>query len=253
MTVQLVYVQQEAYASQIRARHRGERIPSGSYFYTVQRAQSREVDRPAPAGSIMTRTSYTSAPARKACACTQISRGPPGRATPSGEFSGAAQGTWRRVRAGRIGLGLCTRAPSMPQAFAVATDFVHAMLMAAWIGGLPLLFWHRWPGATRIYAVYAVGFVVVSQLSQWLLGECFLTNIALSFWRQVPSSAPVSTEWFTVRVAQAIFHLAPSHRAIVWASEPIIVATAAGTLWSLHRLRALGASATRASRSHASR
>ena len=139
----------------------------------------------------------------------------------------------------------------MPQALAVGTDFVHAMLMAAWIGGLPLLFWHRWPAATRIYAVYAVGFVVVSQLSQWLLGECFLTSIALSFWKQVPSSAPVSTEWFTVRVAQDIFHMAPSHRAIVWASEPIIFATAAGTLWSLHRLRRHGGWATSASNSHA--
>jgi len=131
----------------------------------------------------------------------------------------------------------------MAQVLAVGTDFVHALLMAAWIAGLPLLFWHRWPRLTRLYAVYAIAFVALSQLSQSLLGECFLTDIALRFWDQVPSSAPVSHEWFTVRIAQAIFHLAPSHRSIVLVSEGLIVATAAGALWSLHRLRVRGAPA----------
>jgi hypothetical protein len=126
----------------------------------------------------------------------------------------------------------------MSQALAVGTDFVHAILMALWIGGLPMLFWHRWPRVTGAYAAYAIGFVVVSQLSQWLLGECFLTAIGLSFWEKVPSSAPPSKEWFTVRIAQAVFHLAPSHRSITIVSETLIVATAAGVLWSLHRLRA---------------
>jgi hypothetical protein len=121
------------------------------------------------------------------------------------------------------------------QALAVGTDFIHALLITLWIAGLPLLVWHRWPRAARIYAVYAVGFVALSQLSQRLLGECFLTAIALHFWEQVPSSAPVSREWFTVRIAQAVFHLAPSHRSIVHVSEALIVTTAVGVLWSLHR------------------
>ena len=125
----------------------------------------------------------------------------------------------------------------MWQALAVGTDLLHAMLMAAWIAGLPLLFWHRWPRLSRYYAAYAIVFVVVSQVSQWVLGECFLTPISLSFWKRVPSSAPASKDWFTVRLAQAIFHMAPSHRSIARASEALIVATAVGTLYSIHRLR----------------
>ena len=136
-----------------------------------------------------------------------------------------------------MGQGDCIQRGDMWQILAVATDLVHATLMAAWVVGFPLLFWHRWPRAARIYAVYAILFVVASQLSQWALGECFLTAMALRFWEQVPSSAPVSKEWFTVRIARAIFHMAPSHRSIVHVSETMVVATAAAALWSLHRLR----------------
>jgi len=136
---------------------------------------------------------------------------------------------WTRHTACRCG--------RMFQLLAVGTDFLHAMLMVAWTAGLPLLLWHRWPRATLVYAAYAIAFVAISQLSQWLLGECFLTDLAVHFWQRVPTSAPVSREWFTVRIARDVFHLAPSHRSIVRVSEPLIVATAVGALWSFHRLR----------------
>ncbi len=48
---------------------------------------------------------------------------------------------------------------------AIGTDLVHATLMAAWFAGLPLLFWRAHPRVTRIYAVYALLFIVLSQLS----------------------------------------------------------------------------------------
>ena len=126
---------------------------------------------------------------------------------------------------------------AMWQAMAVGTDLLHAMLMAAWFAGLPLLLWHRWPRFSRLYAIYAIAFVTISQLSQWLLGECFLTALAIGFWKQVPSSAPVSQEWFTVRIPQLVFHLAPSHRLVVHLSEAMIVVTAVGVRWSFHRMQ----------------
>jgi hypothetical protein len=132
----------------------------------------------------------------------------------------------------------------MWQAAAIGVDFVHAALMAAWFAGLPLLFCRRWPRAARVYAIYAIAFVGASWLSRWLWGECFLTAIGIYFWEHVPSSAPVSNEWFTVRIARGVFHLAPSHRSIVLVSEGMIVATALGVLLRVRRLRA------RASRSY---
>jgi hypothetical protein len=42
---------------------------------------------------------------------------------------------------------------------AALIDVTHALLMAAWVLGLPLLFWHRWPRWTRAYAIYAIAFV----------------------------------------------------------------------------------------------
>ena len=122
-------------------------------------------------------------------------------------------------------------------------DFIHAFLMAAWVMGIPLLFWHRWPRITQVYAVYAIGFIVINQLSDVILGECFLTTLAGMAWETAPHAASPSPsrEWFTVRLAGAIFRLTPSHRAIKLVSEGLILLTAAGVAYrsfAHHRLRA---------------
>jgi hypothetical protein len=117
-------------------------------------------------------------------------------------------------------------------------DFVHALLMVAWVTGLPLLFTRRHPRAARFFAVYAVAFIVLSQASRFLLGECFLTTLSRYLWEHggaPPRSAP--GEWFTVRLAMAVFHLAPSHRSITVLSELLILVTAVGMLWSTRRGR----------------
>jgi hypothetical protein len=118
----------------------------------------------------------------------------------------------------------------MAAALGACIDLIHALLMAAWVLGLSLLFWHRWPRLTRAYALYAVGFIVVNQISYALLGECILTTLARACWRNAPGGAgsAASDEWFTVRIAQAIFRLTPSHRTIKLASEALILLTAAG-------------------------
>jgi hypothetical protein len=110
-------------------------------------------------------------------------------------------------------------------------DVLHALFMAAWVLGLPLLFWHRWPRITRAYAFYAIGFIIVNQVSHAFLGECFLTTLARACWQSSPGAgggAPVSDEWFTVRVAEAIFQLTPSHRGVKLASQALIFVTAVG-------------------------
>ncbi len=122
-------------------------------------------------------------------------------------------------------------------------DVVHALAMATWVLGLPLLFVRRWPRATRAYGVYAIAFIVISQLSQLALGECFLTVIASRLWEHTSNGATAvnSDEWFTVRLARWVFHLSPSHRAVTLVSELLIVLTALGALISLrlHRLHDL--------------
>lgn len=129
---------------------------------------------------------------------------------------------------------------------ATLIDVVHALSMILWVGGLPLLVWRKHPKLTRAYAAYALAFVVASQLSQWLLGECFLTTFARWAWEsQPPGTAPPDVhDWFTVRLARAVFGAAPSHRAVVWLSELSIVVTAALALRSLHRQRASSATAS---------
>ncbi len=125
-------------------------------------------------------------------------------------------------------------------------DFVHALLMAAWALGLPLLFWHRYPRATRWYAVYALVFIALNQLSRLFLGECFLTTVSRWLWEHggaPPRSAP--GEWFTVRIATAVFHMAPSHRSITVLSEALIFVSAVGMLISMRRSRRAAAQGER--------
>jgi hypothetical protein len=114
---------------------------------------------------------------------------------------------------------------------AAAIDFAHALLMAFWVLGLPLLFWRRWPRLSRVAACYALAFVAVSQISHWTLGECFLTTLARVTWERAAltgAAAAVSDEWFTVRIARSVFHMAPSQRAITIVFEAMIVVTALG-------------------------
>lgn len=115
--------------------------------------------------------------------------------------------------------------------WSVAVDVFHALCMVAWIAGLPLLFTRRWRRATRAFAVYAVAFVVVSQGSQWWLGECFLTTLARLAAGRGGAADP---EWFTVRLARWVFGMAPSHRAVSRTFDALVLLTAVGTLVRAH-------------------
>lgn len=112
-------------------------------------------------------------------------------------------------------------------------DAIHALLMVVWVAGLPLLFWHRWIKLTKIYATFAIVFIILSQGSHYLLGECFLTRMARYFW--LSSGESVSDEWFTVRFAKTVFNLIPTHREISIAFEIGMLLTIAGNLYIFYK------------------
>jgi hypothetical protein len=124
-------------------------------------------------------------------------------------------------------------------ALAAYVDVAHAALMAAWVLGLPMLFVRRWPAWTRAYCVYAIAFVAINLASRAFLGECFLTTLARACWQAAAarggSHAPVPQEWFTVRMAEAVFRLTPSHQGVKLVSEVLIFVTAIGVLVSWRR------------------
>lgn len=113
---------------------------------------------------------------------------------------------------------------------ATIVDFVHAILIVTWVGGMPLLFWHRWPRLSMAYAIYAIAFVVANLTSAWLIDECFLTTIARFFWVHAPTHPAHTNEWFTVRFADLVFGLSPSHRSIKLITKVLILASAIGVL-----------------------
>lgn len=117
---------------------------------------------------------------------------------------------------------------------AAAVDFIHALAMAAWFLGFPLLFVKRWRTARLGYAVYAVVFIVASQVSMLVLDECFLTSVA-RWCAQHDPTRTVSGQWFTERIAAAIFGMSPSHRLVSWISEALVLATAAAVLVAVLR------------------
>ena len=128
----------------------------------------------------------------------------------------------------------------MWQSLGSAVDVFHALLMAGWILGMPLLFWHGRPRLTRAYAFFSLAFVVVSQVSRLVLGECIFTTLARWLWNHEPGTPDAHAapdEWFSVRLARAIFDMAPSHRVIALTSEFLSVVVAIGILFSMRRLR----------------
>jgi len=118
---------------------------------------------------------------------------------------------------------------------AATIDAFHALAMVLWIVGLPLLFARKHPRLRRAFAAYAIAFALLSQLSRFVLGECFLTTLVRSVWAH--AGAVTNDEWFTVRASKAIFGVAPSHRAVSIVSELLVVATAASVFVSLRRDR----------------
>ena len=127
--------------------------------------------------------------------------------------------------------------PTVYVMLAVTVDAFHALAMVLWVLCLPLLFWHRWPRATKFYGWFAVIFIVANMVSQWVLGECFLTTIARALWERASDVPDHLDDWFTVRFSEFVFRLTPSHRAVKIATEVLILATALGTLHSMRRLR----------------
>lgn len=116
---------------------------------------------------------------------------------------------------------------------AVVTDAFHAFLMAIWVIGLPLLFWHRYRSLSISYCLFSVAFIIVNQISHYTLGCCIFTTIADWFYHQAGQGAP--EEWFTVRASQFVFGLTPSHRGIKIATETLIAVSAIGGIFLLYK------------------
>lgn len=95
---------------------------------------------------------------------------------------------------------------------AVAIDVIHALLMVAWVVGIPLLFWRRWPKISFWYCIFSIAFIIVNQVSHYTLGECVFTTFANWFYSLAGRGAP--DEWFTVRISRMIFGFVPSQRGI---------------------------------------
>ena len=109
---------------------------------------------------------------------------------------------------------------------AVVTDAFHALLMAMWVIGLPLMFWHRHRTVSVAYCLFSVIFIIVNQVSHYTLGECIFTAIANWFYNRAGHGAP--DEWFTVRASRFIFGLTPSHRGVKILTEILIGISAVG-------------------------
>lgn len=122
--------------------------------------------------------------------------------------------------------------------FANLIDALHALAMIAWVLGLPLLFWHRYPKWTRAYVVYALAFVVVTRLSHSVLGECVLTTGARDL-RNHGGAALHDHTSFMVRVVNGVAGLRFTEQSavLVWEWSVFIVSAAVLVHFYLERRR----------------
>jgi hypothetical protein len=116
---------------------------------------------------------------------------------------------------------------------AALVDVFHATLMVAWVVGFPLLFWRRWPLMTRIYAWYALVFVLVSQLSHLLLDECVFTTLARAL-RALGGAVETGRIPFSLRLVDYVAGIRPSTGSIVLLWETGMALSGIALLWHLH-------------------
>lgn len=122
------------------------------------------------------------------------------------------------------------------QVLSGASDVVHALAMIVWVVGLPLLFWHGWPRASRAYVWYALGFVIVTWASHWIWGECVLTRLSRELWNASGRGAPEHGS-FTVRLVNAVAGVRFTEHSAVLLWEVAIFACSSGMLFYLYAQR----------------
>ena len=112
---------------------------------------------------------------------------------------------------------------------ATLVDLAHVSSMLVWGLGLPFLVWHRFPRLSRAYMWFAVGFVLISVGSHYVLGVCVLSTLARSLWRAAGSARDGAP--FIGTLLQKVAGLHPSNRKIVLIWELAVLATSVGSLW----------------------
>lgn len=110
-------------------------------------------------------------------------------------------------------------------------DVLHATAMILWVLGFPLLIWHKRPKLSRFYAWYSLAFVVISQGSHWLMGECVLTTVARHLWEAAELSGTQPKVLFSVRLVNFIAGVRPEEQTAVLVWEWAVVIAALGLLW----------------------
>lgn len=112
---------------------------------------------------------------------------------------------------------------------AETVDLVHALSMLLWGVGLPLLLWHRFPRLSRAYMWFATGFVLISVVSHYFLGECLLTAVARWLWHAAGSARDGAP--FMALLVNTIAGIRPTNRNVVHVWELAVLATSVGSLW----------------------
>jgi len=108
-------------------------------------------------------------------------------------------------------------------------EFIHALLMVAWVASFPFMFWHRWRVLSTWSAIYVVSFIVVNRVSHYILGECILTRMAR--W----AGGTWDNEWFTVKFARYVFGFIPSNRQVTYVEQALILIAAIGAFIVMRR------------------
>jgi len=149
---------------------------------------------------------------------------------------------WHRPCTGWALRVFCRRGEVMDSLYSFLADVVdvlHAGAMVAWVGGLPLLFWRRWPRLTTLYIYYSILFILVSQVSDFVLGECFLTTLARAL-RHLGGVTEPDRTWFTIRMAEQVFRLRPSEAAVRVVTKVLVLIVCVGTLIHMFRTHRTG-------------
>lgn len=111
----------------------------------------------------------------------------------------------------------------------MAVDLIHAVAMIVWAIGLPLLIWHRYPRLSHAYMWYSLTFIIITLVSHWVLGQCFLTVLARVCWNAAGiERAEVP---FTTLLVNKVAGIRPSSRTSVLIWEFAILISCIGNIF----------------------
>src|SRR5579859_2116961 len=101
-------------------------------------------------------------------------------------------------------------------------EFIHSLLIILLVILIPFLFFSKWRKLQIFSAIYCAIFIVGNRLSQWFLGECWLTRLARY------AGGVWDGQLFIVKFSRGVFNCIPTNKQIIYLEQAMFLIVCLG-------------------------